>query len=59
MADQDAWVQEFEFAWLDEASVWLDYDLISACEHPDAGRPDGYQGGLCFVGVDIARRARA
>lgn len=56
MADEDAWAQEYELKWLDEASSWLDYDLISACEHPDAGRPDGYQGGLCFVGVDIAAR---
>jgi len=56
MADEDAWAQEYELKWLDEASSWLDYDLISACEHPDAGQPDGYQGGLCFVGVDIAAR---
>ena len=56
MADQDAWAQEFELAWLDEASAWLDYDLISACEHADAGKPEGYLGGLCFVGVDIAAR---
>ena len=56
MADQDAWAQEFELAWLDEASSWLDYDLISSCEHEDAGKPEAYQGGLCFVGVDIAAR---
>ncbi|MEH7830366.1 terminase large subunit domain-containing protein [Gemmobacter denitrificans] len=56
MADQDAWAQEFELAWLDEASSWLDYDLISSCEHPEAGFPQLYKGGLCFVGVDIAAR---
>jgi len=56
MADEDAWAQEFELAWLDEASSWLDYDLISACEHPQAGLPGNYQGGPCFVGVDIAAR---
>ncbi|MFI0477415.1 terminase large subunit domain-containing protein [Paracoccus jiaweipingae] len=56
MADEDAWAQEYELKWLDEASSWLDYDLISTVESPDAGRPDGYQGGLCFVGVDIAAR---
>lgn len=56
MADQDAWAQEFELAWLDEASAWLDYDLISACEHKDAGNPQLYAGGPCFVGVDIAAR---
>jgi phage FluMu gp28-like protein len=56
MADQDAWAQEFELAWLDEASSWLDYDLITACEANSAGIPELYMGGLCFVGVDIAAR---
>ncbi|MDO5648852.1 terminase family protein [Paracoccus sp. (in: a-proteobacteria)] len=56
MADEDAWAQEYELKWLDEASSWMDYDLISSVESPDAGRPAGYQGGLCFVGVDIAAR---
>lgn len=56
MADEDAWAQEYELKWLDEASAWLDYDLLSAAEHADAGRPGLYQGGLCFVGVDIAAR---
>ena len=56
MADEDKWRQEFELAWLDEASSWLDYDLISACEHTEGGVPELYSGGLCFVGVDIAAR---
>lgn len=56
MADEDAWKQEFELAWLDEASSWLDYDLISACESNAAGIPLHYMGGMCFVGVDIAAR---
>ncbi len=56
MADQDAWAQEFELAWLDEAAAWLDYDLISACEANSAGDPSLYMGGMCFVGVDIAAR---
>ncbi len=56
MADEDAWAQEYELKWLDEASAWLDYDLISACEHPLAGQPGHYTGGPCFVGVDIAAR---
>ncbi|MGB0912831.1 MAG: terminase large subunit domain-containing protein [Phaeobacter italicus] len=56
MADEDAWKQEYELQWLDEASAWLSYDLISACESDTAGRPELYQGGLCFVGVDIAAR---
>lgn len=56
MADEDAWAQEYELKWLDEASAWLDYDLISAAEAEGAGDPAGYQGGLCYVGVDIAAR---
>lgn len=54
--DVDGWSQEFELHWLDAASSWLSYDLISAVEHAQAGSPEGYQGGNCFVGVDIAIR---
>ncbi|WP_296639174.1 terminase large subunit domain-containing protein [Roseinatronobacter sp.] len=56
MADEDAWAQEYELKWLDEATAWLSYDLINANEHPAAGMPSMYQGGPCFVGVDIAAR---
>lgn len=56
MGDQDLWEQEFELKWLDEASAWLSYDLIMSCEDPGAGDPENYQGGPCFVGVDIGRR---
>lgn len=54
--DADAWAQEYELKWLDEASAWLPYDLIDGCEHDGAGDPSCYQGGPCFVGVDIAAR---
>jgi phage FluMu gp28-like protein len=56
MNDADAWRQEYELEWLDEASAWLSYDLIASCEDPRAGHPRLYQGGLCVVGVDIAAR---
>lgn len=56
MADEDAWAQEYELQWLDEASAWLPYDLITPVEHAAAGLPGLYQGGPCFVGVDIAAR---
>jgi phage FluMu gp28-like protein len=56
IADEDAWAQEYELRYLDEASAWLSYDLISSCEDDDAGKPDKYQGGPCFVGRDIGRR---
>ncbi|MEW6314141.1 MAG: terminase family protein [Pseudomonadota bacterium] len=54
--DEDAWAQEYELKWLDEASAWLSYELINAVEHDAAGNPEHYQGGPCFVGVDIAAR---
>ena len=54
--DEDAWSQEYELKWLDEASAWLPYDLISAVEHDLAGSPEQYAGGPCFVGVDIGAR---
>lgn len=56
LADEDAWSQEYELKWLDEASAWLSYELISSCEDEGAGDPNGYQGGICFVGRDIGRR---
>lgn len=56
LADEDSWAQEFELKWLDEASAWLSYDLISSCEDEHAGDPSGYQGNVCFIGRDIGRR---
>ncbi len=56
LSDEDAWAQEYELKWLDEASAWLSYELISSVEDPRAGDPAGYQGGPCFVGRDIGRR---
>lgn len=57
IGDADAWAQEFELQFLDEASSWLSFDEIAAVEHADAGIPARYRGGRCHVGVDIARRA--
>lgn len=54
--DDDAWAQEYELKWLDEASAWLSYELISGCEDERAGLPELYAGGPCFVGVDIGAR---
>ena len=41
---------------VDEATAWLTWDLITGGEHKDAGKPELYQGGDCYVGMDIARR---
>lgn len=54
--DPDLWRQEYELEWLDEASAWLPYDLITSVEHEKAGDPSGYQGGHCYIGNDIAAR---
>ncbi len=56
LADEDAWSQEFKLEWLDEASAWLDYDLINSCEHELAGIPANYSDGACYGGEDIAIR---
>ena len=54
--DDEAWAQEYELQWLDEATAWLPYELISSVEHDDAGIPELYRGGRCFIGNDIGRR---
>jgi len=38
LGDPDLWAQEFELQWRDEASAWLDYELIQACETAGRGR---------------------
>lgn len=56
LGDEDAWAQEYELKWLDEAAAWLSFELISGCEDDLAGRPELYTGGPCYVGVDIGAR---
>jgi phage FluMu gp28-like protein len=47
LGDADLWAQEFELKWLDEATAWLDYDLILANETEGYGylRAMDYSGG--------------
>ena len=54
LGDPTAWAQEYECQFVDEATSWLPYELIDACEDPAA--PGAYQGGPCWVGMDIAAR---
>lgn len=66
ISDPDLWAQEYELKWLDEASAWLSYELISGVESDACilGELSGgtgtvspaYQGGPCYIGVDIAAR---
>lgn len=53
--DEDAWQQEYELQWLDEASAWLGLELILSAEDPSAGVSKATPG-LCYVGVDIGAR---
>ncbi|MDE0434051.1 MAG: terminase family protein [Bryobacterales bacterium] len=54
--DPDAWAQEFELEWLDEALAWLPYDLLASIEHHQAGDPEKHSGGATYIGNDIAAR---
>lgn len=38
------------------AGSFLDPAALAACEHPEAGLPELYAGGLYYVGRDVARR---
>jgi phage FluMu gp28-like protein len=57
LADEDGWAQEYELKWLDEASAWLSYELITTCEADleESGETtlDSYP---TYIGWDIARR---
>lgn len=54
--DEETWQQEYMCNPIDEATAWLPWDLIVGCEHEEAGRPELYEGGPCYVGMDIGRR---
>ncbi len=54
--DDEIWKQEFELEWADGAGALLDWSLIDGADSNEAGDPAGYQGGLCYIGNDIAAR---
>lgn len=58
--DPDAWAQEFECAFLDEATAFLPYDLLSGCETPDTLQDHHpsvlRRSGPLYVGVDVGRK---
>jgi phage FluMu gp28-like protein len=54
--DEEVWRQEYECAWLDDMGALLLMDDILACESEGAGDPSQYQGGLVYLGNDIAAR---
>jgi len=55
--DEEAWAQEYECKFLDEATAFLTYELIASCESEQASAdlPDRLEG-RTFVGVDIGRK---
>lgn len=55
--DEEAWAQEYECQFLDEATAFLTYDLIAACESDQASTVlPAELGGDYYVGVDIGRK---
>ncbi|MBI4799682.1 MAG: terminase [Desulfarculus sp.] len=54
--DEETYLQEYMCQPVDEASAWLTWELITACEDDGAGDPTRYLGGPCYVGMDIGRR---
>lgn len=54
LSDPDLWAQEYELQWLDEATAWLDFDLISKCETSDYGYVvhENYVGGALSERVE-------
>jgi phage FluMu gp28-like protein len=54
--DEETWQQEYMCQPVDESTAWLTWDLIASAEHADAGKPEFYLGGDCYIGVDVGRR---
>ena len=54
--DPDDWAQEYECAFVDEATAFLTYELIGRCEADKAGKPIHAGPGYYYVGMDIGRR---
>ena len=38
------------------AGTFLTWEMIRGCQHPDAGNPELYEGGLSYLSIDVARR---
>jgi len=54
--DAEAWAQEYEVKFLDEATAWLPYDLISEAEDQSLGMENPWGGGEVYAGIDIGRK---
>ena len=38
------------------SGTFLTWDMIRRCQHEDANRPELYEGGYSYLGIDVARR---
>lgn len=56
VGDEAKWQQEYCCVPMDETTSWLTWELIASGERDEAGYPELYQGGDCYVGMDIGRR---
>jgi len=56
VGNDDVWNQEFLCIPAESVGSWLTWDLIVGMEHEKAGMPKLYEGGKCYVGMDIGRR---
>ena len=36
--------------------TFLTWEMIRGCQHPDAGKPELYEGGYSYLAIDVARR---
>ncbi|MHC1728565.1 MAG: terminase family protein [Syntrophobacteraceae bacterium] len=54
--DDEAWRQEYLCEFLDEATAWITYELITAAEHAQLTDDNVWQGGQVFAGIDIGRK---
>jgi len=55
--DDETYQQEYMCNPVDEATAWLTWNMIIACEDPLAGRPELYEGGDVYIGEDIGRHS--
>ena len=56
--DAESWAQEFECRFIDEASAFITYEMLTSCEDDSAGT-DTFSinpSGEYYLGVDIGRR---
>jgi phage FluMu gp28-like protein len=57
ISDPEAWEQEYECKFIDEATAFLSYDLIASCEDYMASLDGTTIGeGTLYMGVDVGRR---